>query len=230
MDVLILAAGRGERMRPLTDDTPKPLLDVGGVSLIERQIERLVRAGHRRLVVNLAHLGDLIVRRLGDGRRYGARIVYSREPEGALETGGGIVQALAHLRGDCFAVVNADVWTDFPYATLPDGPDGEAWLVLVDNPAHHPRGDFVLEGDRVGESAEPGANTLTFAGIAVYRRGLFDGLPGGRYPLLPILRQAIHRGEVRGTHYRGAWVDVGTPGRLEALRASTAASSFDGHA
>lgn len=224
MDVLILAAGRGERMRPLTDRVPKPLLEVGGVSLIERQISNLVAAGHRRLVVNLAHLGELIADKLGDGTRYGARIHYSREPRGALETGGGIVQALALLEGDCFAVVNADIWTDFPYAELPDEPRGAAWLVLVDNPVHHPGGDFILDGERVAEKGGPQAKTLTFAGIGVYRRRLFDGLPPGRFPLVPILSGAIQRGEVRARHYRGVWVDVGSIERLDALRKSVSAS------
>lgn len=219
MDVLILAAGRGERMRPLTDDTPKPLLEVDGTSLIERQIAALVRAGHRRLVVNHAHLGERIIEKLGDGSRYGARIEYSPEPPGALETGGGIVQALPALEGACFAVVNSDIWTDFPYDRLPGDPRGAAWLVLVDNPAHHPEGDFTLAGDRVAEKRAGTGETLTFAGIAVYRRRLFENLAPGRFPLLPILMEAVWRGDVEGIHYRGAWTDVGTPDRLEALRA-----------
>lgn len=220
MDVLILAAGRGERMRPLTDHTPKPLLEVGGTTLIERQVTRLVAAGHRRLVVNLAHLGERIAGKLGDGGRYGAHITYSPEPPGALDTGGGIVRALARLRGDCFAVVNADIWTDFPYATLPPAPTGAAWLVLVDNPPHHPGGDFELDGGAVRASDASSGHTLTFAGIGVYRRRLFDGRPAGSYPLLPILLEAVSRGEAGGVHYRGAWTDVGTPERLEALRAA----------
>lgn len=220
MDVLILAAGRGERMRPLTDRTPKPLLEVGGTTLIERQVTHLVAAGHRRLVVNLAHLGEQIAEKLGDGSRYGARIAYSPEPPGALDTGGGIVQALAHLDGDCFAVVNADIWTDFPYATMPAEPRGSAWLVLVDNPPHHPAGDFALEDETVRPKDETPRNTLTFAGIGVYRRSLFAGRPRGSYPLLPILLQAVFRGDAGGFHYRGAWTDVGTPERLEALRAA----------
>lgn len=220
MDTLILAAGRGERMRPLTDGTPKPLLEVGGVPLIERQVASLAAGGHRRLVVNCAYLGNLIAERLGDGSRYGVEIRYSPEPEGALETGGGIVQALALLHGDCFAVVNADIWTDFPYATLPSDPDGAAWLVLVDNPEHHDRGDFGLRDGQVIDVEDAGGDTLTFAGIAVYRRSLFANLAPGRYPLLPVLAAAVRRGEVGGTHYRGTWVDVGTPDRLEALRAA----------
>lgn len=220
MDVLILAAGRGERMRPITDRTPKPLLEVAGSSLIERHIVNLVSAGYRRLVVNHAHLGEQIIQALGDGSRYGARITYSPEPAGALDTGGGIVQALAQLRGECFAVVNADIWTDFPFERLPREPRGAAWLVLVDNPPQHAEGDFVLDGRRVRAGSPAREDTLTFAGIAVYRRSLFDGLAAGRYPLLPILMEAIRQGDVEAMHYRGTWTDVGTPERLEALRAS----------
>lgn len=222
MDVLILAAGRGERMRPLTDRVPKPLLEVGGESLIERHVSRLVAAGHRRLVVNYAHLGDQIERVLGDGSRFGARVTYSPEPAGALETGGGIVQALAHLRGECFAVVNGDIWTDFPFQQLPNEPEGSAWLVLVDNPPQHAGGDFVLDGRTVRARESAPDDALTFAGIGVYRRRLFENLAPGRYPLLPILLEAIGQDEVTGTHYQGAWTDVGTPERLEALRSSVA--------
>lgn len=222
MDVLILAAGRGKRMRPLTDHTPKPLLEVGGTTLVERQVARLAAAGHRRLVINLAHLGAQIRERLGDGSRYGVRITYSPEPPGALDTGGGIVQALAYLRGDCFAVVNADIWTDFSFSQLPGEPRGAAWLVLVDNPPHHPQGDFELRAGSVRPRQASTRHSLTFAGIAVYRRSLFDGRSEGRYPLLPILMEAVTRGDVDGVHYQGAWTDVGTPERLEALRAVVA--------
>lgn len=220
MDVLILAAGRGERMRPLTDRQPKPLLEVGGASLIERHIRRLVAAGHDRLVINLAHLGEQIRDQLGDGGGYGARIIYSPEPPGALDTGGGIVEALRHIESEVFAVVNADIFTDFDYARLPRSPRGDGWLVLVDNPAHHPAGDFALDGDgRVREKGADAGN-LTFAGIGVYRRSLFDGRAPGRYPLAPILAGAARRGGIDGLHYRGFWRDVGTPERLEALRAA----------
>lgn len=221
MEVLILAAGRGERMRPLTDHTPKPLLEIGGASLIERHVKNLVAAGHRDLVVNHAHLGGMIADKLGDGSRYGARIVYSPEPPGALETGGGIVQALQYITGECFAVVNGDVWTDFPFSHLPSEPGGDAWLVLVDNPDHHPAGDFALEDGRAREKQVDPARNLTFAGIAVYRRALFDGLQPGRYPLLPILLPAVRRGAVEAEHYHGEWHDIGTPERLAALRART---------
>jgi N-acetyl-alpha-D-muramate 1-phosphate uridylyltransferase len=220
VDVLILAAGRGERMRPLTDHTPKPLLEVGGTTLIERQVSRLASAGHRRIVVNLAHLGEQIAEKLDDGSRYGAHITYSPEPPGALDTGGGIVQALGLLRGDCFAVVNADIWTDFPYQAMPTEPRAAAWLVLVDNPPHNPRGDFELAGETVRACGRASRKGLTFAGIGVYRRSLFTGRPEGSYPLLPILLEAISRGDVDGILYRGLWTDVGTPERLETLRAA----------
>jgi len=207
-------------MRPLTDAVPKPLLEVGATTLIERQIKRLANAGHRRLVVNLAHLGEQITERLGDGGRYGVSISYSPEPPGALDTGGGIVQALDRLRGECFAVVNADIWTDFPYENLPVEPRGTAWLVLVDNPPHHPEGDFELDGSTVRARAPDSRRGLTFAGIGVYRRRLFRDRAVGRFPLLPVLKEAIARNEVEGVHFPGTWMDVGTPERLAALRAA----------
>ncbi|MBS1270397.1 MAG: N-acetylmuramate alpha-1-phosphate uridylyltransferase [Gammaproteobacteria bacterium] len=224
MDVLILAAGRGERMRPFTDRIPKPLLKVAGLSLIEHHVLKLVSAGHRRLVVNHAHLGEMIAKKLGDGSRYGAQVTYSPEPAGALDTGGGIVQALTHIRGDRFAVVNADIWTDFPFLQLKEELAGAAWLALVDNPPHRPEGDFELSSGKVRAKRAPFEHSLTFAGIAVYRRTFFDGLAAGCYPLLPILTEAVRRGEVHARHYRGIWVDVGTRQRLEALRASIARS------
>lgn len=223
MEVLILAAGRGERMRPLTDHAPKPLLEVGGTSLIERHVNNLVAAGYRDLVINHAHLGGMITDKLGDGSRCGARITYSPEPPGALDTGGGIVQALHYMRGECFAVVNGDVWTDFPFSRLPRSPRTSGWLVLVDNPAHHPEGDFGLDGERVREKCDDPARNLTFAGIAVYRRTLFEDLAPGRFPLLPILLPAVRRGGIDAEHYQGEWHDVGTPERLEALRARAGA-------
>jgi len=218
MEALILAAGRGARMRPLTDLTPKPLLEVGRTTLIERHVARLVAAGHRDLVINHAHLGSMITEKLGDGSRHGARIRYSPEPPGALETGGGITQALNHIQGECFAVVNADIWTDFPFSGLPMAPCLSGWLVLVDNPAHNPDGDFSLEDGQVREKHSGSPPNLTFAGIAVYRRALFEGLRPGRFPLFPVLLEAVRRGRVEAIHYRGQWRDVGTPERLRALR------------
>jgi MurNAc alpha-1-phosphate uridylyltransferase len=210
---MILAAGRGERMRPLTDHTPKPLLEAGGRSLIGHHLAALARAGVREVVVNHAHLGTQIEQALGDGAAYGLRIRYSPE-EVALETGGGIFRALPFLGPDPFIVVNGDVWTDFDPAGLRLAEGDLAHLVLVDNPAHHPAGDFVLDGERVTDG---GGQRLTFSGVGVYRPALFDGCAPGRFPLAPLLRAAIAVGRVSGEHHRGRWVDVGTPERLAAL-------------
>jgi MurNAc alpha-1-phosphate uridylyltransferase len=216
MDVMILAAGRGERMRPLTDHTPKPLLEVGGRSLIERLLDRLAAEGFRRAVINHAHLGELIVERLGDGSRYGLELAYSAEPPGALETGGGINNALPLLHTDPFLVVNADVWTGYPFARLRRPLAGLAHLVLVPNPAHHPEGDFILEGERLSPRS-PGGTAYTFAGMGVYAHALFAGCTAGAFPLAPLLRRAMAHGQVSGELYTGRWVDVGTPERLAAL-------------
>lgn len=214
MKAMILAAGRGERMRPLTDHTPKPLLMAGGKRLIEYHIERLVAGGIRKLVINHAHLGEQIERVLGDGTRYGAHIAYSPERPHALETGGGIFKALPLLGGSPFIVVNGDVYTDFPFDALPRAPDGLAHLVLVPNPKHHPGGDFPLRDGRVCAAGEP---RLTYSGIGVYRPELFAGCEPGQFMLAPLLRAAMARGEVSGEHFRGDWVDVGTPARLAEL-------------
>ena len=214
MKAMILAAGRGERMRPLTDHTPKPLLRIGPHSLIEHLILALANANIRDIVINHAHLGEQIVAQLGAGARYGVRIHYSPETQGSLETGGGIVNALALLGDAPFLVVNGDLWTDFPFATLPRDFLGLAYLLLVDNPAHNPGGDFALENGRVKNT---GVATLTFSGIGVYRPALFSDCVPGKFPLAPILRKAVDAGEVAGAHYRGLWNDVGTPARLAAL-------------
>lgn len=214
MKAMILAAGRGERMRPLTDRVPKPLLEVAGKPLIQYHIEALREAGFAELVVNHAHLGEQIVARLGDGSAFGVRIDYSPEPPGALETGGGIRQALRLLGTDAFVVVNGDIWTDYPYRQLYREPEGLAHLVLVDNPRHHRDGDFQLNGGRV--SAE-GNSRLTFSGIGLYRPELFAGTPQGRFPLAPLLRTAMEAGRVSGERYRGRWMDIGTVQRLAEL-------------
>lgn len=215
MKTMILAAGRGERMRPLSDRVPKPLLPVAGKPLIVHLIERLAQAGLRDLVVNHAHLGHQLEDRLGEGRGLGVRIAYSAEPAGGLETGGGIRQALALLDSDPFIVVNGDIWTDYPFERLPrDLGDCLAHLVLVGNPPHHVEGDFCLKGDRVSSRGEP---RLTFSGIGVYRRLLFENQPPGRFPLAPLLRSAMEQGRVSGEYYEGRWRDVGTPVRLAAL-------------
>jgi MurNAc alpha-1-phosphate uridylyltransferase len=212
---MILAAGRGERMRPLTDSTPKPLLPLAGRPLIEYHLWALAAAGVREVVINHAHLGHRLEDALGDGSRWGLAIAWSPEGE-ALETGGGIFRALPLLGEAPFIVVNGDVWTDFDFSGLPAEPAGLAHLVLVDNPAHHPAGDFVLDRGRVREGGGP---RLTFSGIGVYRPALFAGCAPGRFPLGPLLRAAMPRDEVGGEHYRGRWVDVGTPERLAALEA-----------
>lgn len=215
MKAMILAAGRGERMRPLTDHTPKPLLRAGGHRLIEYHILALARAGITELVINHAHLGAQIEAELGDGTRYGVKIRYSAEGEGkALETGGGIFRALPLLGTEPFIVVNGDVYCDYPFNALPKAPDGLAHLVLVDNPPHHPEGDFVLEDGRV---LAEGATRLTFSGIGLYHPQLFEACEAGAFPLAPLLRDAMGRGQVSGEHYRGLWMDIGTPQRLEQL-------------
>lgn len=214
MKAMLLAAGRGERMRPLTDVVPKPLLEVAGKPLIVYHIEALRAAGVHDLVINLGHLGDCIPPRLGDGQRFGVHIRYSREPEQALETGGGILQALPLMGPDPFAVINGDIWTDYPFAQLPAAPAGLAHLVLVDNPPQHPSGDFAW---RAGRVRADGLVKLTFSGISVLRPELFAECRPGRFPLAPLLQRAIAAGQVSGEHYRGAWQDIGTPERLAAL-------------
>jgi MurNAc alpha-1-phosphate uridylyltransferase len=214
MKAMILAAGRGERMRPLTDDTPKPLLRIGGQTLIERHIHALAQAGITELVINHAHLGDRIATALGDGSAYGVAIVYSPEAPAALETGGGIFNALPLLGDAPFVAVNADIWTDFPFRSLPSHIDGQAHLVMVDNPAHHPDGDFSLVEGRLSAR---GPAMLTFSGIGVYRPDLFQASTAGVFPLAPLLRTAMAAGQVSGEHYAGSWFDIGTPERLEAV-------------
>ncbi|MGD9299754.1 MAG: nucleotidyltransferase family protein [Thiohalocapsa sp.] len=225
MKAMILAAGRGNRMRPLTDHTPKPLLTAGGRTLIEHQILRLRAAGFTELVINHAHLGEQIEAHLGDGSAHGVSIRYSPEGQalghkGALETGGGIFKALPLLSegSDPFLVTNGDVWCDFDYSRLADGPalaDNDlARLVLVDNPGHNTNGDFALRDGRVRRD---GARKLTFAGIGVYHPSLFVGCEPGAFPLAPLLTQAMDAGRIGGLHHPGRWLDVGTPERLAAL-------------
>ncbi len=214
MRAMVLAAGRGTRMRPLTDRTPKPLLAVGGQPLIVWHLRRLATAGVQDVVVNLAWLGDQIRDALGDGSRWGLRLRYSPEGETGLETGGGIHRALALLGPDPFLVVNGDIWTDLDYASLPQSPSGLAHLVLVPNPDHNPAGDFGLERGRVVNAA---GHRYTFSGVGVYRPSLFAGCKPGIFPLAPLLRRAADAGEVTGQLHTGAWCDVGTPQRLNAL-------------
>lgn len=217
MKAMIMAAGRGERLRPLTDDIPKPLLNVGGKALIEHTIIHLRDAGFHDIVINHSHLGHKIVDFLGDGDRYGVTIQYSAEPEGALETGGGIRQAIDLLDHEAFLVINGDIWTDFPLQTLPTRLSGLAHLVLVDNPPHHNKGDFYLQDTKVNFD---NGKKLTFSGIGVYSPALFIQLESGKYPLAPILRDAIGKNLVSGEYFDGKWIDVGTLERLNALEAT----------
>ncbi len=214
MKAMILAAGRGERMRPLTNTVPKPLLRAGGKALIEYAIEALKEGGVTHIVVNHAHLGEQIVDYLGDGSKFGISVVYSDESSGALETGGGIKKALPLLGDKPFIVINSDVWTDFPISSLPQDIPGLAHLVLTDNPAHHPEGDFYLSNSLVNlENGEK----LTFTGIGIYSPSLFDQVHEESFPLAPVLHKAMTDGLVSGQYYGGKWIDVGTPERLEAL-------------
>ncbi len=226
MDALILAAGRGERLRPLTDTTPKALISVGGKALIEYRLAALAACGVAQVVVNVAHLGAQIEAALGDGSRFGVSIRYSREPAGALETGGGIFQALDQLASDPFLVVNCDVWTDFDCRHLPATLSGLGHLVLVPNPPHHAGGDFCLTDGRVtgADRGCPGER-LTFSGIGVYRRALFADCAPGRFPLAPLLYRAADTGRLSGQCHRGTWIDVGTPARLHELEQRLTAGS-----
>ena len=225
MRAMILAAGRGERMRPLTDTMPKPLLPVGGKPLIQHHIERLAAAGVREIVINLAWQGAMLRAALGDGARLGVRIAYSDEGDKALETGGGIYHALPLLGDGPFLIVNGDVWTDYPFQALRErfagsrlGAPGQdlAHLVLVPNPPQHAQGDFGLSNGRV---TELGANPGTYSGIAVYAPEFFADCKPGPFKLLPYLLAAIRAGRMSGERYEGRWFDIGTPQRLAELDA-----------
>ncbi len=220
MKAMILAAGRGERMRPLTDRVPKPLIEAAGRPLIVHLIERLARAGFTDLVVNVSHLAGMVERGLGDGSRYGVHIAYSRE-EQALETGGGIAYALPLLGNEPFVAINSDIYCDFDFARLSSvaaalgSGTACAHLVLVDNPPHHPEGDFSLSGGKVSET---GPRRLTFSGIGVYAPTLFAGVTrGAKCQLVALLKPAMAQGVVSGEHHAGLWMDIGTPQRLTAL-------------
>jgi N-acetyl-alpha-D-muramate 1-phosphate uridylyltransferase len=217
---MVLAAGRGERMRPITDTLPKPLVPVAGKPLIGYHLERLAAAGVREVVINLSWLGDRIRETLRDGREYGLFIAYSEEGPVALETGGGIFKALPLLGSGPFLVVNGDTWSDVDYGrlTLEDGANGR--IVLVPNPTHNSRGDFGVEGDVVVERE---ADRFTYSGVGVYRPEFFVGSSPGRFPMLPLLKRAIAARLLRGELHRGEWCDVGTPERLGALDAEVRA-------
>lgn len=219
MKAMILAAGKGERMRPLTLTTPKPLLEAGGKPLIAYHLENLKRAGFADVVINHAWLGQQIEQTLGNGGAFGLEIHYSPEGE-PLETAGGIVRALPLLTSageEWFLVINGDIWTDFPLAALqpPTTPDCDALLVVTDNPDHHPEGDFALQPD--GTLTSEGGYKLTFTGISLLHRRLFTGLDDSAGKLGPVLRRAMAHRRVRGLHHRGQWMDIGTPERLAEL-------------
>ena len=213
---MILAAGRGERLRPLTDTIPKPLLPVRGRPLIERHVTALARAGMERIVINLAWLGSQIREYLGDGSRFGVSILYSEEQPRALETAGGIFRALPQLAPGPFAVVNGDIYTDFPFETLAVARDRDAHLVLAPNPPQHPLGDFGLEQ---GMALPEAARKYVFTGIAVYRSAFFADCSDGVFPLKPLLLRSMAAKRCSAQLYEGVWEDVGTPQRLQALNA-----------
>ena len=224
MRAMVLAAGRGERMRPLSDRTPKPLLSVGGKPLIGHMLQGLARAGVHDVVINLSWLGAQIREALGDGAAFGVRIRYSEEGPVPLETGGGVLHALPLLGTEPFLVVSGDIWTEFDFGELTHAagraaildPGADARIVLVRNPAFHPCGDFGLEADRVIERA---TETLTYANIGLYRRELFADCKPGRFPLVEPLRRAIAAGRLQGQRFDGAWMNLGTPEQLAMLDA-----------
>ncbi len=214
MRAMILAAGRGERMRPLTDTVPKPLLIVQGKPLLVHHLIALEKAGVTQVVINHAWLGEKIEALIGDGAAYGLKVSYSSEPAGGLETAGGIFQALPLLGSAPFIVVNGDIWCDYPFATLPLQIQGLAHLVMVDNPTQHPKGDFSINNGLLSIASD---NALTYSGIALFHPEFFKKSQPGRYPLAPLLRQQIAKGRVSGEYYPGVWCDVGTPERLNEL-------------
>jgi len=227
MKALIFAAGKGERMRPLTNHTPKPLLTVGGKTLIEWHIEKLAACGVRDIVINTSWLAEFFEPALGDGSRWNASLHYSYEGPEPLETGGGMLQALKIIGDETFIAVNGDIWSDVDYSTLPKAISGLAHLVLVDNPIHNAKGDFFLADD--GQVKSDGHGKLTFSGIGIYQPALFvnwreiigdvkgaDERPP-RFKLAPLLRHAMHQNKVSGKHHTGRWTDVGTPERLAQL-------------
>lgn len=215
MKAMILAAGLGNRMRPLTDHTPKPLLEVAGKPLIVYHIEKLAAVGCSEVIINIAHLGYQIPEALGDGSRWGVQITYSDEQEeGALESLGGILKALPLLGDETFVVVNGDVWSDYAFDPTIVLDDKLAHLILVDNPAHNTKGDFALVDTQVHRD---GVDKLTFSGIGYYNPKLFKNQPYGSAPLAPLLREAMDLGKVSGEYYEGVWRDIGTPERLDEI-------------
>ncbi len=217
MKAMILAAGRGERLRPLTDTVPKPLIKIAGKSLIEYHLQNLARAGFKEIIINTAWLAEKIHAELGDGSNYGVSIQYSNETD-ALETAGGIINALPLLGSEPFLVVNGDIWCDFNFSNLPDLKTGiQTHLILVDNPEHNQQGDFSLQNGMVQNSQK---NLYTFSGIAIYAPAFFSSQPSGATPLAPVIRQKCARNLVSGQYYNGRWTDVGTIERMQQLEKS----------
>jgi N-acetyl-alpha-D-muramate 1-phosphate uridylyltransferase len=221
MKAMVLAAGRGERLRPLTDSVPKPLVQVGGKPLIAWHLAALARAGVREVVINLSWLAEQLRAALGDGHGFGVTIHYSEEGPVPLETGGGIFRALPLLGTEPFLLVNGDIWTDLPFETLSLAPAALAHLVLVPNPPQHPQGDFGLEPGGIVVNRD--SDRFTYCGVGLYRPEFFHDCEPGRFPLLPLLNRAIAARQLHGELYRGRWSDVGTPARLAALNAELAA-------
>ena len=214
MKAMILAAGLGTRMRPLTDTTPKPLLEVGGMPLIVWHLERLAHDGFKEIIINVSHLGYKIIEALGDGSQWGVTIHYSDEQEeGCLESAGGIIKALPLLGEETFLVVNGDIFTDYDFQEHRKLAEGVlAHLVLIPNPDHNPKGDFALDGNKVIDNRQ-----YTFSGIGYYSPKLFEGLPYGKSSTVPLLKAAMKEGKVTGELYEGQWLDIGTPERLADL-------------
>lgn len=215
--IVLLAAGHGKRMFPLTQHTPKPLLKVGKLTLIEHHLARISEMGFKHVVINTAYLAEQFPQTLGDGQRYGLNIEYSDESDtGALETAGGLKKALPLIRSDSFITINADIWTDYDFSQLLTTPVKQAKLVLVDNPKHNPKGDFHLHSD--GTLSNKGNNMLTFSGIATYQKNIFDHLDEGKQALAPVFRKLISQEKLEGIKHKGEWLDIGTPDRLQQLQ------------
>jgi MurNAc alpha-1-phosphate uridylyltransferase len=225
MKAMLLAAGRGERMRPLTDHTPKPLLTAGGKPLIAWHLQALARAGIREVVINLSWLGEQIRAAIGEGGDFGLKVQYSEEGSPPLETGGGILQALPLLGPEPFLVVNGDTFTDIDVQGLKLSAAADARLVLVDNPPQHPTGDFVLDGENIVAGDGP---RLTYSGIGIFSPALFAGCEPGPFPLLPLLKRALAAGRLQGQRHGGLWLDIGTPERLAALNRRLARAQHQG--
>jgi MurNAc alpha-1-phosphate uridylyltransferase len=215
MRAMILAAGRGERLRPLTDSMPKPLVEVGGKPIIEHHIQALAKAGFKEIIINQGHLGDMLPATIGDGSRWNISIHWSNEQPEALETGGGIHNALPLLGLSPFLVVNGDIWTDYPFSRLRAIKCDWAHLVMIPNPSQHPAGDFNLHQARIRNNGE---HMHTFSGISVYHPRLFNACTPGKFSVVPLLRFAMENHLVTGEKYEGGWEDIGTPERLESLR------------